>query len=217
MKLPLLILLLVTTLSNHTFRTQCAVEVNAPVEMSDKVIDRLIYDFQYDFEHLFKWAFLNLGRQNNESRDALLIESKNIIYEPEYNFGSITVDVIIPKLITLHDINIQGTIEDYRAGINYSGKLKTDSLLIEQIPAWSRHISIRANPSSFIFEQAFGNLYVIPTDATHSVYIMDINFCFEWYLRLFITRRIYSNTIQWRVENYMNNLKHAAENPEIME
>ena len=211
-----IMLSLVTTFASHTYRTQCAVEIEAPVSMSDEVIDRLVYDFQYDFEHLFKWAFFKVGKQNDDDRDALLLASKNIVYKPEQEYGSITLDVIIPSLITMRNITIEGTIKDERHDIVYSRKLCADTLVMENMPAWSRHIYIRAKPSSFIFRQAYGNLFVIPVNETRSIYLMDINFCFEWYLRAFVTRRIYNNTIQWRVEKYMNNLKYAAEHPEIM-
>ena len=216
MKLMLIALLLITTLANSTYRTQCAVEVEAPASMSDEVIDRLVYDFQYDFEHLFEWAFYKTGKQNDDTRDALLLASKNIVYKPEKEYGSITLDVIIPGFLTLRNITIEGTIKDERDKIVYAREVCTDTLVMENMPAWSRHIFIRANPSSFVFKEAYGNLFVIPVSETRSVYLMDINFCFEWYLRAFITRRIYSNTIQWRVERYMQNLKNAAEHPEVM-
>ena len=215
--LLVMLLSLFTTFSNHTFRTQCAVEVNAPAAMSDTVIDRLIYDFQYDFEHLFSWAFYKIGKQNDDARDALLLASKNITYEPENERGSITLDVIVPNFVTLRDITVEGIIRDERQDERPCGCVCADTLVIENMPAWSRHIYIRANPSSFIFRQAFGNLYVIPVDERRSVYIMDINFRFEWYLQMFVTMRIYQNTIQWRVEKYMNNLRRAAEEPEFMQ
>lgn len=85
----------------QTFSTQCAVEVNAPAEAADKVIGQLIYDFQYDFEHLFEWAFSGLGKQNNDERDALLLASRAITYKPDNEYGSITIDVIVPGFITM--------------------------------------------------------------------------------------------------------------------
>ena len=79
-KIICLLLFTLTTYQNHVYRTQCSVDVNAPASSSDIVIDQLVYDFQYDFEHLFKWAFLNLGKQNDDDRDALLLSSKSITY-----------------------------------------------------------------------------------------------------------------------------------------
>lgn len=213
----LYILLLVTTWgSDYTFRTQCAVYVDAPAPAADIVIEQLIYDFQYDFEHLFDWAFHNLGRQGNTDNDALLLESKSIIYNPEEEFGSITLDVFIGNSIKLRNVTIQGTIKDLQGDSAYAGNLDVDNLHMENIPTWYRQINIRANPSSFVFQQAFGSLYVIPCDEGHSIYFMDINFRFEWYLRLFVTKKVYQNTIQWRIERYMNNLKNAAEHPDLI-
>lgn len=205
-----------TTHTDQTFHTQCAVEVHAPSEAGDKVIDQLIYDFQYDFEHLFAWAFLNLGKQNNEDRDALLLSSRSIVYRPETEYGSITVDVIVPGLITIPGIVVEGVIKDMR-GVNVSGcSMKSDALPIDSIGVFSRRIYIDANKTGRIFEKAYGNLYVVPTDSDRFVYVMDINIRFTWLLRIFVTKRVWRNTLQWRAVRYLDNLRQAAEQPEFM-
>lgn len=213
----LLLLSVFTTHSNQTFHTQCAVEVNAPAAVADEVIEQLIYDFQYDFEHLFDWAFLDLGKQNNEDRDALLLASRAIVYNPEKEYGRITMDVIIPGFITIPGILVEGIIRDERGDCRCDTCLNANSLPINYIPHYSRRMYIEANRTGGIFEKAYGNLYVIPKDSSHSVYVMDINMRFEWFLRIFVSKRVWRNTLQWRAVNYLNNLKRAAEYPEFMQ
>lgn len=205
-----------TTHFNQTYRTQCAVDVNAPVEMADRVINQLVYDFQYDFEHLFDWAFLNLGKQQDDNRDALLLESRSITYNPDMEYGKIVLDVIIPKFITIPNISIDGVIRDERREQLFDSLRTSDGLIMDSIHIWSRHMYIEANKAGVIFEKAYGNLYIIPTAEDHSIYFMDINFRFNWFLQMFISMKTYKNTIQWRVEKYMKNLKHAAEQPDFM-
>lgn len=212
----LLLLSVFTTHADQTFRTQCAVEVNAPANAADEVIEQLIHDFQYDFEHLFEWAFLNLGKQDNEDRDALLLASRAIVYKPEREYGSITVDVIVPGLITIPGIVVEGIIKDERGEGGYDTCVQANRLPIERVPVFSRRMYIEANKTGKIFEKAYGNLYVVPKDSMHSVYVMDINIRFEWFLRIFVTKRVWRNTLQWRAMNYLNNLKHAAEEPDFM-
>ena len=40
---------------------------------------------------------------------------------------------------------------------------------------------------------------------------MDINIKYGWFFNIFITKRIYKNSVEWRVNRYMNNLKKVAE------
>lgn len=216
-KIICLLLFTLTTYQNHVYRTQCSVDVNAPASSSDIVIDQLVYDFQYDFEHLFKWAFLNLGKQNDDDRDALLLSSKSITYIPEEEYGKIVLDVIIPHLTTFRDVTVEGIIADHKQQSDYAPDCVSDGLTMEKIPTWTRHMYIEAHKTGIVFKKAYGNIYVIPVSETKSVWYIDINFHFSWLLRTFMTRRIYRNTIQWRVEQYLNNLKTAAENPETME
>lgn len=214
--LTCLILSVFTTVADHTFRTQCSVKVNAPADAADEVIDQLIYDFQYDFEHLFDWAFLKLGQQNNEDRDALLLQSKMIIYEPENNYGSITVDVVVPGFLTIPNITAEGVIIDEYGTGAYDFRPPGSLAYIDSIRVFSRHIFISADKTGKIFDKAYGNLYVVPLDSTHCVYTMDINMRFEWFLRMFITKRVWRNTLQWRAVRYLNHLKRAAEDPSFM-
>lgn len=209
--LLLTFLFVLTSHADHTFRTQCAVDVDAPIAVSDSIIDQLVYDFQYDFEHLFVWAFKGLGKKNDEKRDALLLQSKSISYQPEDEYGRICLDVIIPGFITIPNIVVEGIIQDERNIIRYDTNQVADGLVMDSIKVWSRHMYIEARKTGIIFDKAFGNLYIVPVSANKSIYFMDINFKFNWFLRAFISNKVYQNTIEWRVEQYMNNLKRSAE------
>jgi hypothetical protein len=40
---------------------------------------------------------------------------------------------------------------------------------------------------------------------------MDVHVKFGWFFRIFITRKVYSETIDWRLVRFMTNLKMTAE------
>ena len=205
-------LCLVTSIySNKTYSTVCAVPVDAPVEVSDSIFVRFIQDFQASPDALFDWALYGTGTQDDEEKNAFLLEYKETVYQPENNYGRITVDVVIPGLTRFKDIVLEGTVIDKRNDIIYNPTLCVDSLTMSNIPNWTRHFDIDVSYSGKLLERGWGNLYIMPIDATHSVFLMDINIKYGWFFNLFITMKVYKNSVEWRVYRYMNNLKKVAE------
>jgi hypothetical protein len=41
--------------------------------------------------------------------------------------------------------------------------------------------------------------------------MMDINIKYGWFFNIFINMKIYKNSVEWRVNRYMQNLKRVAE------
>ena len=50
-----------------------------------------------------------------------------------------------------------------------------------------------------------------PLIDTTSQMAIDMHVKFGWFFRIFITRKIYRETIDWRVERFVTNLKMRAE------
>ncbi len=84
----MLLLTIFTTYTEQTFRTECALLVNASPAVADILVDSLVCDFQSNPEHLFDWAFNGLGKQNDESKESFLIEYKSTSYDPETGKGN---------------------------------------------------------------------------------------------------------------------------------
>ncbi|MCQ2343186.1 MAG: hypothetical protein MJZ75_06860 [Paludibacteraceae bacterium] len=208
----LFILLAIRTLYyDKTYHTECAVDVNAPAEISDSILSRFIYDFQNSPDALFDWAFYGTGAQEDDQKNSFLLEYKVTEYFPERNYGRIVTDIVVPGLTRFKNITIEGTVIDKCYPIHYNPKLRSDNLTIATIPNSMRHMDIKVNYSGKLLDKGYGNLYIIPVDKTHSIYMMDINLKYGWFFNIFVTKRVYANSVEWRVNRYMQNLKQIAE------
>ncbi|MBO5086273.1 MAG: hypothetical protein IJY67_01845 [Paludibacteraceae bacterium] len=196
---------------NKMYTTICAVPVDAPAEVSDSIFARFVSDFQTSPDALFNWAFYGVGTQEDDEKNAFLLEYKETVYVPEKNYGCITTDVVIPGVTRFKNIVLEGTVIDEKDTIIYNPNLCVDSLNMNNIPNWNRHFYIDVSYSKSLLEHGFGNIYIIPIDSTHSVFLMDINIKYGWFFNIFVTMKVYKNSVEWRVNRYMNNLKRIAE------
>ena len=211
MKFLWIIALITSFYANKTYTSVCAVMVDAPAEISDTIFERFIHDFQASPDALFEWALYGTGAQDDQEKNAFLLEYTETVYQPENNCGRITVDVVIPPITRFRNIVLEGKVEDTRMPIVYNPDLCIDSLTISNVPNWCRHFDIDVTYSGKLLEHGYGNLFIIPVDETHSIFLMDINIKYGWFFNIFITKRIYKNSVEWRVNRYMNNLKKVAE------
>ena len=211
MRLVCFLCFITSVYANKTYTTVCAVPVDAPAEVSDTIFARFVKDFQSSPDALFDWALYGTGAQDDEEKNAFLLEYKETVYVPEDNYGRITVDVIIPGLTRIKDIVLAGTVIDEKDSIVYNPQLCIDSLNMSNIPNWNRHFYIDVMYSGNLLERGFGNIYIIPIDSTHSAFLMDMNLKYGWFFKIFITMKVYRNSVEWRINRYMNNLKRVAE------
>lgn len=211
MRLLCFLCFITSVYANKTYTTVCAVPVDAPAEVSDTIFARFVKDFQSSPDALFDWALYGTGAQDDEEKNAFLLEYKETVYVPEDNYGRITVDVIIPGLTRIKDIILAGTVIDEKDSIVYNPQLCVDSLNMSNIPNWNRHFYIDVMYSGNLLERGFGNIYIIPIDSTHSAFLMDMNLKYGWFFKIFITMKVYRNSVEWRINRYMNNLKRVAE------
>ena len=211
MRLLCFLCFITSVYANKTYTTVCAVPVDAPAEVSDTIFARFVKDFQSSPDALFDWALYGTGAQDDEEKNAFLLEYKETVYDPEDNYGRITVDVIIPGLTRIKDIVLAGTVIDEKDSIVYNPQLCVDSLNMSNIPNWNRHFYIDVMYSGNLLERGFGNIYIIPIDSTHSAFLMDMNLKYGWFFKIFITMKVYRNSVEWRINRYMNNLKRVAE------
>lgn len=203
--------MILTSYADKTYTTVCAVDVDAPASVSDTIISRFIHDFQTSPDALFDWAFYGVGTQDNEEKNAFLLDYKLTEYFPERNYGRIVTDVVIPKVIRFRNITLEGRVLDSIGTLVYNPGLKADSLNMSNIPNWVRHIDIDVSYSGKLLEHGFGNLFIIPVSENKSVFMMDINLRYGWFFNIFVTMKVYKNSVEWRVNRYMNNLKSVAE------
>lgn len=212
MNLLCFICLITSVYTNKMYTTVCAVEVNAPAEVSNTIFARFIHDFQSSPDALFDWALYGVGTQEDQEKNAFLLDYKKTVYIPETNYGSVTVDVIVPGVARIKDIVLEADVIDEWDTIRYNPELHVDSLTMQNIPNFNRHFDIRVTSySGKLLKQGYGNIYIIPIDSVNSAFLMDINIKYGWFFNIFINMKSYKNSVEWRVNKYMLNLKRVAE------
>ena len=181
-----------TTLSDGMFHTQYETEVGASAEACNVVIDSMIYYLQTDPEKLSEQFFAGLGKQEDTNKNAFYLIWKESEYLPEKQYSKLVLDVLVNEKPFLKNVviesqvtdSMQGTQRDIRVDIHYAGTL---------------------------LKEAYGTFHVIPTGENTARIGMDVHVKFGWFFRIFISRKVYSETIDWRLVRFVTNLQMTAE------
>jgi aspartate kinase len=62
-----------------------------------------------------------------------------------------------------------------------------------------------------LIKEAYGSFHVQPTGENTAKIGMDVHVKFGWFFRIFISRKVYSETIDWRLARFVENLKLMSE------
>ena len=181
-----------TTLSEGMFHTQYETEVGASAEACNVVIDSMIYYLQTNPEMLSEQFFAGLGKQEDSKKNAFYLIWKESEYLPEKQYSKLVLDVLVDGRPFLKNVviesqvtdSMQGTQRDIRVDIHYAGTL---------------------------LKEAYGTFHVIPTGENTAKIGMDVHVKFGWFFRIFISRKVYSETIDWRLVRFVTNLQMTAE------
>jgi hypothetical protein len=181
-----------TTLSDGMFHTQYETEVGASAEACNVVIDSMIYYLQTNPEMLSEQFFAGLGKQEDSKKNAFYLIWKESEYLPEKQYSKLVLDVLVDERPFLKNVviesqvtdSMQGTQRDIRVDIHYAGTL---------------------------LKEAYGTFHVIPTGENAAKIGMDVHVKFGWFFRIFISRKVYSETIDWRLVRFVTNLQMTAE------
>ena len=74
-----------------------------------------------------------------------------------------------------------------------------------------RDIRVDIRYAGTLIKEAYGSFHVQPTGENTARIGMDVHVKFGWFFRIFISRKVYSDTIDWRLVRFVNNLKLTAE------
>lgn len=181
-----------TTLSDGMFHTQYETEVGASAEACNVVIDSMIYYLQTDPAKLSEQFFAGLGKQEDAKKNAFYLVWKASEYQPEEQYSKLVLDVLVNERPFLSDVVIESMV--------------TDSLSGDR-----RDIRVDINYAGSLLKQAYGTFHILPTGENTTRIGMDVHVKFGWFFRIFISRKVYSETIDWRLVRFVTNLKMTAE------
>ena len=174
------------------FHTEYETEVAASSQECNMVIDSMIYYLQTDPEKLSENFFGGLGKQSDSNKNAFYLIWKQAEYKPEQKYGKLILDVLVNGVPFLKDVVVESVV--------------TDSITDNQ-----RDIRVDIHYGGSMLKEAYGTFHVIPTSDTTTKLGIDVHVKFGWFFRIFISRKVYSETIDWRLERFVQNLKLRAE------
>ena len=192
MKLLAIILTVLTTLSDGMFHTRYETEVQADLARCNSVVDTMIHYLQTEPELLSEHFFGGLGRQGDSRKNAFYLVWKDSEYDAEKQYSRLVLDVLVEDKAFLKDVVVESLVTD---------SMKGDK----------RDIRVDIHYAGSMIKEAYGNFIVQPTSDTTAIMAMEVNVKFGWFFRIFISRRVYSETIDWRLERFVQNLKLTAE------
>ena len=192
MMLLTILLLILTTLKDGMFHTEYETEVAASSQECNMVIDSMIYYLQTDPEKLSENFFGGLGKQSDSNKNAFYLIWKQAEYKPDQKYGKLILDVLVNGVPFLKDVVVESVV--------------TDSITDNQ-----RDIRVDIHYAGTLLKEAYGTFHIVPTGENTTRIGMDVHVKFGWFFRIFISRKVYSDTIDWRLVRFVNNLKLTAE------
>ena len=92
------------------FYTQCKVPINASEKVLTSVLDDFVNQYKNDLDKLFAWGLKGLKLQGE--KDALISYNlKPGSYNEDTGIIIVKMDAIVPGVLTVRDITIEGKME----------------------------------------------------------------------------------------------------------
>ena len=187
-----ILLTTLTTLSAGMFHTAYETEVAATAEACNAVVDSMIYYLQTDPEMLSEQFFAGLGKQEDSKKNAFYLVWKESEYIPEKQYSKLILDVLVDEKPFLKNMVVESQV--------------TDSVFGDR-----RDIRVDIHYAGSLLKQAYGSFHITKIDDYTAKLGMDVHVKFGWFFRIFITRKVYGETIDWRLARFVTNLKLTAE------
>ena len=187
-----LILRILTSLKDGMFHTAYETDVQACTEACNKVVDDMIYCLQTDPELLSEKYFAGLGMQKDTKKNSFYLHWKESTYVPEQQYSRLVLDILVNEKPFLKDVVVEAFVADSMSGER-------------------RDIRVDIRYAGNLIKEAYGSFHVEPTGDQTARIGMDVHLRFGWFFRMFITRKVYSETIDWRLMRFVQNIQLRSE------
>ena len=191
-----LLLSILTALKDGMFHTSYETDAAINAAACNEVVDDMIYCLQSDPNLLSEKYFAGLGMQSDTKKNVFYLEWKESSYVPEKQYSRLVLDVLVNEKPFLKDVVIEAQV--------------TDSMSGER-----RDIRVDINYAGTLLKEAYGTFHVQPMSENTAKIGMDVHVRFGWFFRIFISRKVYSDTIDWRLVRFVMNLKLRSEGVEV--
>ena len=187
-----ILLTMMTTLSEGMFHTTYETEAQADVLACNNTIDSMIYYLQTDPEQLSEKFFCGLGMQDDTNKNAFYLIWKESSYDAEQQYSRLVLDVLVNEKPFLKDVVIESVVVDTMVGDR-------------------RDIRVDIHYAGSLIKEAYGSFHVQAISDQVTRLGMDVHVKFGWFFRIFISRKVYSDTVDWRLVRFVQNLKLISE------
>ena len=174
------------------FHTSYETEVDTSVVACNQTVDSMIYCLQTDPELLSERFFVGLGKQEDKKKNAFYLVWKESTYVPEEQYSRLVLDVLVDEKPFMKDVVIESSVVDTMAGER-------------------RDVRVDIHYAGTLIKEAYGTFHINPVGENQVTLAMDVLVKFGWFFRIFISRKVYSETIDWRLARFVDNLKLKAE------
>ena len=173
----------------HTsYETEAAINAVA----CNAVVDDMIYCLQTDPNLLSEKYFAGLGMQSDTKKNVFYLEWKESSYVPEQQYSRLVLDVLVNEKPFLKDVVVEAQVTDTMSG----GR---------------RDIRVDIDYAGTLLKEAYGTFHVQQTGKNTTKMAMDVHVRFGWFFRIFISRKVYSDTIDWRLVRFVMNMRLRSE------
>jgi hypothetical protein len=187
-----LILTILTSLKDGMFHTAYETDVQACAEACNTVVDDMIYCLQTDPELLSEKYFAGLGMQKDTKKNSFYLHWKESTYVREQQYSRLVLDILVNEKPFLKDVVVEAFVADSMSGER-------------------RDIRVDIRYAGNLIKEAYGSFHVEPTGDQTARIGMDVHLRFGWFFRMFITRKVYSETIDWRLMRFVQNIQLRSE------
>ena len=183
---------ILTLFRDGMFHTTYETDVQASTEACNVVIDDMIYCLQTDPKQLSEKYFAGLGMQSDTKKNVFYLEWRESSYFPERQYSKLLLDVLVNEKPFLKDVVVEAQVTDSMSDLR-------------------RDIRVDIDYAGTLLKEAYGTFHVMPTGENTAKIGVDVHVKFGWFFRIFISRKVYSDTIDWRLVRFVENLKLRSE------
>ena len=187
-----ILLTMLTTLSEGMFHTTYETVVDTSVVACNQTVDSMIYCLQTNPEVLSERFFVGLGKQEDKKKNAFYLFWKESSYVPVEHYRKLVLDVLVDEKPFMKNVVIESSVVDTMAGER-------------------RDVRVDIHYAGTLIKQAYGTFHVSPEGENQAKLAMDVHVKFGWFFRIFISRKVYSETIDWRLVRFVENLRLRSE------
>lgn len=182
-----------TTYHKGVFHTNKHIVANADFNKCSLIIDSLLHDFQTDPKHLFTWALKNTGQTHKkDGSDDVVMLINRMTYDPDSAKSMLNVDFVTSGGITFRNKNLLSYVHDTED----KGR---------------RLITVDFYYSGSLLKKAYGEFILQELNPQQTYIDISIDIQFGWFFNLFVTQRRYRSVFEWRIGQFIENLKEYCE------